>query len=247
MALINCPECGKENVSDSAESCPNCGYNIKRYYDKEKLQEQLRLKRVALEEQKQNIVKNRWFKPVITIIIVIILIVCVYIFKNVQEKKYDEEYEISLAAQVCSVYNYTDAVIKGIEKRSSLEWYLDNTNKSQEEALKTYGIASASVLKEDHGRWNSGSGLEPIEYEGKDNNIRQAYDSYIEMYNEYNLFCDMIANPYTPVNDFMNEVYSKGNNIIDLFAEIDVIFMGNIETDYAVEDLHYGVYYSGKK
>lgn len=27
MALISCPECSKE-VSDSAESCPNCGYSI---------------------------------------------------------------------------------------------------------------------------------------------------------------------------------------------------------------------------
>ena len=25
MALINCPECGKE-ISDSAMNCPNCGY-----------------------------------------------------------------------------------------------------------------------------------------------------------------------------------------------------------------------------
>ncbi len=29
MALINCPECGKE-VSDKAESCPNCGFIINR-------------------------------------------------------------------------------------------------------------------------------------------------------------------------------------------------------------------------
>lgn len=28
MALINCPECGRENISDSAESCPNCGFGI---------------------------------------------------------------------------------------------------------------------------------------------------------------------------------------------------------------------------
>lgn len=27
MALINCPECGKQ-ISDKAESCPNCGYRI---------------------------------------------------------------------------------------------------------------------------------------------------------------------------------------------------------------------------
>ena len=32
MSLIICPECGKENVSDSAISCPNCGFNIKEYY-----------------------------------------------------------------------------------------------------------------------------------------------------------------------------------------------------------------------
>lgn len=28
MALINCPECGKE-ISDKAASCPNCGCPIK--------------------------------------------------------------------------------------------------------------------------------------------------------------------------------------------------------------------------
>ena len=27
MAMINCPECGKE-ISDSAKNCPNCGYSI---------------------------------------------------------------------------------------------------------------------------------------------------------------------------------------------------------------------------
>ena len=27
MALINCPECGKE-VSDQSNNCPNCGYPI---------------------------------------------------------------------------------------------------------------------------------------------------------------------------------------------------------------------------
>ena len=28
MSLIKCPECGKE-VSDHAESCPNCGFSLK--------------------------------------------------------------------------------------------------------------------------------------------------------------------------------------------------------------------------
>lgn len=33
MALIKCPECGKDNVSDTAVSCPNCGFNIREYFE----------------------------------------------------------------------------------------------------------------------------------------------------------------------------------------------------------------------
>ena len=29
MALINCPECGKE-ISDTVKTCPNCGYKLRR-------------------------------------------------------------------------------------------------------------------------------------------------------------------------------------------------------------------------
>lgn len=39
MALINCPECGKENVSDSAETCPACGYPIESYCKKINIEE----------------------------------------------------------------------------------------------------------------------------------------------------------------------------------------------------------------
>lgn len=47
MALITCPECGKENVSDMAESCPSCGYGIKLHFTKIKMEE------IRLESKKQ--------------------------------------------------------------------------------------------------------------------------------------------------------------------------------------------------
>lgn len=34
MALIKCPECGRENVSDTAKACPGCGYGIREHFDK---------------------------------------------------------------------------------------------------------------------------------------------------------------------------------------------------------------------
>lgn len=36
MALIKCPECGRENVSSAADSCPNCGYPIRKDYEAKK-------------------------------------------------------------------------------------------------------------------------------------------------------------------------------------------------------------------
>jgi len=33
MAIINCPECGKEGVSDKAVSCPSCAYGIKEHFE----------------------------------------------------------------------------------------------------------------------------------------------------------------------------------------------------------------------
>lgn len=32
MALITCPECGKANVSDGAQACPDCGFGIKDHF-----------------------------------------------------------------------------------------------------------------------------------------------------------------------------------------------------------------------
>lgn len=34
MALVKCPECGREKVSATAISCPDCGFNIKEYFEK---------------------------------------------------------------------------------------------------------------------------------------------------------------------------------------------------------------------
>lgn len=85
MALIKCSECGKE-ISDTANSCPNCGYNIK----KEKL-----------NEKKKNITKNvkkQIPKLRILIIILISIIVGFFLLENIidfigekiSEKKYQE-------------------------------------------------------------------------------------------------------------------------------------------------------------
>lgn len=221
MALIKCPECGKE-ISDTAKSCPNCGY----------------------EEIQDYKVQNHSLRYTILIILGVLVIILIAFITIVSKRENEDEYTNNLAAKVCSIHNYTDAVINTIESTSSLEWYLEVTDKPQDEALKTYGLACQSALKENHGLYKKE--LEPVEYTGKKENIKQACDMYTEMYNEYNNFCELIANPYVPANAFISDVYAKANHITDLYAEISNTFDGDIEDDYASNDVDYGIYYRNK-
>ena len=51
MALITCPECGRNNVSDTVENCPECGFAIKQHFEnleQEKIQEE----KIRIETEK---------------------------------------------------------------------------------------------------------------------------------------------------------------------------------------------------
>ena len=52
MALVKCPECGRERVSDTAEACPDCGYNVRAYYE-----------RVKEENEKSEKSEEKWNVP----------------------------------------------------------------------------------------------------------------------------------------------------------------------------------------
>ena len=119
MALLNCPECNHQ-VSDTAKSCPNCGFAIMEYLEKEKLKhqaeiaekerkekerilrEERELKRKNAEIKKQEkvefIKKNKW--KIIVFFCVFILLVSVFIIsKNVIEKKaLQEEFDTAVSA-----------------------------------------------------------------------------------------------------------------------------------------------------
>lgn len=59
MALVKCPECGKENVSDSAQMCPNCGYGIKAHFEKIRQEEEERQREEKRKKEEQRIREER--------------------------------------------------------------------------------------------------------------------------------------------------------------------------------------------
>lgn len=83
MSLINCPECGKQNVSDTAKACPQCGFDVSNYV-KEKLKEQ------AIEEQPLIVPPKSEFetiKQLKTVIIIVVIIFASILFYSISNDK----------------------------------------------------------------------------------------------------------------------------------------------------------------
>lgn len=113
MALIKCPECGRENVSDTAESCPECGYGIKAHFDIERTRElnkkihEQRLNNVAMPEKPKydysflflipiglcGFVFGAGFGVVLTAIFTIVAIAAITSNYNRAEEKYNKAME----------------------------------------------------------------------------------------------------------------------------------------------------------
>lgn len=106
MSLVTCPECGKENISDSARACPSCGYNLHDHFEKIKFQKiaEENKKRAADNRKKQLdfIETNRTAITIgaCAVIALIIFIVCIFSYSKAN-KKYEE-----------TVWNYENGYYK---------------------------------------------------------------------------------------------------------------------------------------
>lgn len=81
MALVKCPECGKENVSDTAVTCPDCGFAVKEHYDKiKKIEFEERIRRETAPKRQQEEIKKLNAQAFGYIEKIIIGIFCLIIF-----------------------------------------------------------------------------------------------------------------------------------------------------------------------
>ncbi len=87
-----CPECGKENVSDSAESCPDCGYQIKSHFEKIKKEEEEKTKRKEKIDSIEKPTKPTVGGGFITFIVVATILVSWYVFDPCFEYGFDAQF-----------------------------------------------------------------------------------------------------------------------------------------------------------
>ncbi|MCI6652703.1 MAG: zinc ribbon domain-containing protein [Ruminococcus sp.] len=81
MALINCPECGRENVSSTAKACPSCGYNIREHIEKPANKESNTADSI---ENKNNTseYKTNYKALIITIAVIAMLVLSLWFFST---------------------------------------------------------------------------------------------------------------------------------------------------------------------
>lgn len=73
MALVKCPECGKE-VSDSAANCLNCGYGIKLHYEKIELEKQQAMQKEKMDRFKEKLSSSLKNKKVAVLLIIVMAV-----------------------------------------------------------------------------------------------------------------------------------------------------------------------------
>lgn len=100
MALIKCPECGKE-ISDKAVSCPNCGNPLNNNSDEIlNTQETTAINKGVHTETKNNNTKN---KRILIIVISIVAIIMVGVICFMLTNAPNKEYEAKAAQCISSV------------------------------------------------------------------------------------------------------------------------------------------------
>lgn len=136
MALIKCPECGRENVSDSAEACPDCGYGIKAHFEKISVEQQRKetykrkLQSVIVPKKPKRMNLAYWFAIFFAVsalggflmspIIGLILIAFVCWMCYMGSKQYKEELEKYNLAK-SDFEKYRQEVVKEQERQAKIE------------------------------------------------------------------------------------------------------------------------------
>lgn len=138
MALMVCPECGKQ-VSDQAEACPNCGYPIPKYIAEQKKQAELATEEAKKAEAVASAEKARAAKKPVSTKTKIIIALCVvaiiggltagYVFGIKQP--YDHAcaaYASMLVEYDNAVATYTSVANQVIQKNEELDAKINGLN-----------------------------------------------------------------------------------------------------------------------
>ena len=214
MALVKCPECGKE-ISSQLKKCNNCGYKLK-------------------QVDKKKIKKFGIIGVILTVLIIVSVIVGINISKNNQEK-IDKEYHDQLVVTgskiyvnglVSSLYCYDIGQVwyKAIFDDFSYwddyyQYRSDDFNTSISKYL-TINKDKIDSLKKQQDEIKE----EVLKLQNKPNQkYKEAYDKMIELYGAFNNLVDQATSPSGTYRDYVSKYHQYSEDLNAAYEQLVVL------------------------
>ncbi len=245
MALINCPECGKE-ISDQAESCPNCGYPIQT-----KLNEALQPQPVEVTGVKLRKLDKK--KKIILFSILGLLLIAIVASFSIYTFNQQKQAQAAKMATTKTSETYHDNLLllevdmyAGANRSENLcdligqVWYntiyqkddptTDKYTKSTEYSFNSDFNTSLQKLFEDQDTKNTISEIESNQTNvaslmkqmlNPPKEYQQAYETLEKLYTSYQGLTDLAINPSGNLTTFSADKTSKVEDFITLYKTLD--------------------------
>jgi DNA-directed RNA polymerase subunit RPC12/RpoP len=239
MALIKCPECEKE-VSDSAISCPHCGFALAIPQETKTVEQR------ASSVVVTGIRVNSNAKKIIAggVIVLIIAVIAVFIAKGVGERNSKREYEEAFNAYVDKLENfaYTSlSMAADVEKMSNLidnVWYNAIYSKSDLETdkfvkkngkyVEDFNIALANLFEDEDtiekiaGIKSDQEAIKALWSELSDPpvGLEKCYEIADTLYETYKEFSRLSISASGSYNSYSRDTFDLDSNFIKYYDQL---------------------------
>lgn len=240
MALINCPECGKE-ISDKVKACPHCGYPLV----EESIDPSIP-KPQQVEVTGVRIDKNKSKKIIIYVAgFLVLALIGFFLFKYLSEQKAQKEYETSFNNYIDQLLLFRVASISGAADSESLSnliakvwansiyeerdpetdkytrpdgYFVDDFNDALSELFSDYSTrAKISDIEENQ---ESVKNLMK-ELQNPPEGLQQCFDTASELYSAYLKYTNLAINPTGSLSTFNQTRNKISQDFLDAYNRLD--------------------------
>lgn len=240
MALINCPECGKE-ISDKVKACPHCGYPFveEQLGDTLTAPQQVELTGLKLPT------KNYKNILIIGLVSLVVIIAAVFGIRYLQERKAQKTYEESFNLYVDNLSLLQVAMITGGARAEELSGLVarvwsNSIHEKRDEATDKYTRPNGYFLDDFNVALNNlfndsttKSTISNIEnnqevvgslmkkLQNPPSGLEKCYDTITELYTAYKGLTDLAINPSGSYNSFTETRRKKISDFMDAWDRLD--------------------------
>lgn len=208
MALIKCPECGKE-VSSQLKKCNNCGYKLKQ----------------VSKKKKRNIITI----SLLILVLLVVSLVGIITINNKNEEKRNKEYhdllvetggKIYLNSLMSELYcsEITKIWYESIFDRKSV-YYGESFSKNISEYLEEHE-EDMETLKSEKNKIDK----MVVKLQNRPNeNYKDSYDKVIELYGTYKKLTDQAISPTGTYNDYVRKYNNYSEELKSTYEQLTVL------------------------